>query len=66
MDATPVLRFAIEGQEVLCYQANGDRLWHCSCIYFQKMLAKHHQGFCPHIAIAIQEATSEGRIQSRP
>ena len=66
MDATPVLRFTIEGQEVLCYRANGDRLWHCGCIYFQRMLAKHHQGFCPHIVIAIQEATSEGRNQSRP
>ena len=66
MDATQVLRFVIEEQEVLCYQANGDRLWHCGCTYFQRMLARHKQGFCPHIVMAIQEATSEGRNQSRP
>ncbi len=65
MDPTQVLRFTIEGQEVLCYQANGDRLWQCGCTYFQRMLAKHKQGFCPHIAIAIQAAASEGRIETR-
>ena len=59
MDATQVLRFVIEGQEVLCYHANADRLWHCGCIYFQRMLARHKQGFCPHIAMAIQEAISK-------
>lgn len=66
MDANQVLRFAIEGQEVLCYHANGDRLWHCGCIYFQKMLAKHKQGFCPHIAIAMQEAILERPIELSP
>ena len=65
MDATQVLRFAIEGQEVLCYQANGDRLWHCRCTYFQRMLAKHKQGFCPHIAIAIREAIFDDFIDMR-
>ena len=65
MDATPVLGFTIEGQEVLCYRANGDRLWHCGCIYFQRMLAKHEQGFCPHIAIAIQEAIFDDSIDMR-
>ena len=65
MDSTQVLRFAIEGQEVLCYHANGDRLWHCGCIYFQRMLAKHEQGFCPHIAIAIREAIFDDSIDMR-
>ena len=59
MSATQVLRFTIQGQEVLCNQANGERLWQCGCVYFQKMLAKHKQGFCPHIAMALREAISD-------
>ena len=66
MESNRVLRFDIDGQEVLCHEVNGDRLWHCKCAYFQRMLAKHGEGFCPHVALAIEEAITGGMIELRP
>ena len=67
MCSNRTLRFEIHGQEVLCYQTDTHRLWHCACGYFQRMLEKHHEGFCPHVALAIEDAMAAGLIslQSR-
>jgi hypothetical protein len=51
-----VFRFDIEGQSVVCYQAGQDRLWRCECAEFQGTLAIYKEGFCPHIAVAIERA----------
>jgi hypothetical protein len=51
-----VLTFDIEGQAVVCYQTGRDRLWGCECTYFQRTLATYQQGFCPHVAVAIERA----------
>lgn len=58
------LTFDIEGQEVRCFTSGADRLLRCECEYFQRMLAK--QGFCPHVAAAIQRAMEEGGIDMGP
>ena len=65
MARTQLLKFAIDGQVVRCYQTDGDRLWRCECSYFQRMLAEHNQGFCPHVAFAIEEAIAAGLIELR-
>jgi hypothetical protein len=62
MPERPVLRYDIEGQLVTCYQAGGDRLWHCECPYFKRTLAQYHEGFCPHVAEAIIRAAQSGAI----
>ncbi len=57
--------FDVEGQVVRCVESGGDRLWRCECEceYFQRMLAKHGQGFCPHVAIAIGEAAESDMFE---
>jgi hypothetical protein len=45
--------FEIEGQTVRCLQSGQHRLWRCECDHFQRMLTKHGEGFCPHIAAAM-------------
>lgn len=62
MDAEKIYRFDVEGQEVLCYETGGDRLWVCECDHFQRTLKQHQQGFCPHTAVAIMRAIREGVI----
>lgn len=62
MAQTNAFQFNIDGQAVLCYQTDDDRLWRCECTYFQRMLAEHSQGFCPHVALAIQDAIAAGLI----
>ena len=54
--------FDIEGQTVRCVQSGGDRLWRCECEYFEQMLMKHGEGFCPHVAVAIMEVTEDVAI----
>ena len=49
----PALTFDIEGQEVKCYESDGQRRWHCECAYFQRTLEQYREGFCPHTALAI-------------
>jgi hypothetical protein len=56
-----ILTIDIGDQSVRCVQSGGDRLWRCECEYFQTMLTKHGQGFCPHVAVAIEHAT-ESRL----
>ena len=65
MNPTQILRFTIDEHEVLCHQTGQGRLWHCQCDYFHRMLAKHQEGFCPHIALAIEDAIAAGVIHSR-
>lgn len=57
-----VLSFNIEGQKVQCFQSGQDRLWSCECEYFQRMLTRHSEGFCPHVAVAIWRAAEQGVI----
>lgn len=57
-----VLKFDIEGQEVLCYQTGGHRLWVCQCEYFKRKLAERREGYCPHTALAICRALEGGMI----
>jgi hypothetical protein len=54
--------FDIEGEEVLCYELNGDRLWRCGCAAFQRRLKRFGQGFCPHTALAIGRCITDGSI----
>lgn len=61
--ADKVHRFDVEGQEVLCHEKGGDRLWVCKCEYFQRTLKQHKEGFCPHTAVAIMRAMREGTIK---
>ena len=61
--ADKVYRFDIEGQEVVCYQTGGERLWVCGCEYFQRTLKQHKEGFCPHTTVAIMRAMREGTIE---
>jgi hypothetical protein len=56
------LTFDIEGQTVRCVQSGDDRLWRCECEYFQRMLTKHGQGFCPHVAVAVEQAVDRELI----
>lgn len=59
MGSTESVRtFDIEGQVVRCVESGGDRLWRCECEYFQRMLTKHGQGFCPHVVAAIDFAAN--------
>jgi hypothetical protein len=57
-----ILRFDIEGQEVLCHVSGEERLWVCKCDHFQRTLTQHKQGFCPHTAVAIMRAMRDGSI----
>lgn len=66
MHTTQVLQFDIEGEIVLCYQMGDERLWHCPCTYFKTMRKQHGEGFCPHIALAVDEAERNGVIAFRP
>ena len=62
----PTVRcFDIEGQEVRCYESGQDRLWRCECAYFQRTLAQHREGFCPHTAVAIMRFAAAGSVGSR-
>jgi len=63
MSTDKIHRFDIEGQEVVCYEKSGDRLWVCKCDYFQRTLKQHKEGFCPHTAVAIVQAMREGAIE---
>ena len=55
----PVMTFDIEGQTVRCVQSGDDRLWRCECEYFQRMFTTHGQGFCTHVAVAMERADPE-------
>lgn len=57
-----ILTIDIDGQSVRCVQSGDDRLWRCECEYFQQMLTKHGEGFCPHVAVAMMEETEDGVI----
>ena len=57
-----VLRTLIEGQEVRCYQSEGERLWRCECAAFQRRLERYGEGFCAHTAVAIMRCTEDGSI----
>jgi hypothetical protein len=57
-----VVTFEIEGQTVRCLQSGQHRLWRCECDYFQRMLSKYSEGFCPHVAVAIGQAGQQGMI----
>lgn len=65
MDADKVLRFEVEGHEVVCHVNGGDRFWVCNCEHFQRTLVQHQEGFCPHTAVAIMRALDEGAINVR-
>lgn len=65
MEPNRILQFDIDGQEVYCHELNGDRLWHCKYAYFQRMLVTYGEGFCPHVALAIDEAIVGGMIDVR-
>ncbi len=56
------LTFEIEGAVVRCEPLGRRRLWHCDCAYFEPMLGRHGQGFCPHEAAAIEQAAETGLI----
>jgi len=62
MPADKVLSFDIEGQPVRCYQTGRDRLWHCDCAYFERMLRAHGEGYCPHVVCAIQIGMRDGTL----
>lgn len=55
-----VFKFEIERHPVVCYQTDSDRRWRCGCAYFQRTVAIYKEGFCPHVAVAI-EVGSERR-----
>lgn len=57
-----VHQFSVEGQSVQCHEADGHRLWRCECAYFQRTLAAYNDGFCPHVAVAIEMALRDGTI----
>ena len=57
-----VLTLDGDGQPVRVFTSGPDRLWRCECEYFQRMLAKHSEGFCPHVAVAIGRAIEDGVI----
>ena len=65
MTAQDAVTFDIEGQTVRCFQIGADRLWRCESEYFQRMLAKHNEGFCPHVVLAIWRAAEEGIMDIR-
>ena len=63
MSEPEVFRFDIEGQEVVCYQTGGDRLWRCQCERFQRNLQRFGEGFCPHTdAVAMMREMQDGTI----
>jgi hypothetical protein len=57
--------FDIEGETVRCFTNGSDRLWRRECEYFQRMLAKYCEGFCPHVALAVWRAGEEGIMDIR-
>lgn len=59
-----ILQLDVDGEKVTCHQLDGNRLWHCRCTYFQRMLTKNGNGFCPHVAVAIETAIRDGLIDS--
>jgi hypothetical protein len=52
----------IKGEEVRCYELDGDRLWRCRCALFQRRLERFGQGFCAHTAVAIERCFTDGSI----
>jgi hypothetical protein len=58
-----VLRTLVEGQEVRCYQSDGDRLWRCECAAFQRRLEQYGEGFCVHTAVAIMRSLEDRSIE---
>jgi hypothetical protein len=50
----PTRTYDIEGQPVHCYELDGDRLWRCECERFKRNLERFGEGFCPHVAVAIE------------
>ena len=49
----------VEGQTVRCIELDGHRLWHCECAAFQERLARLHEGFCAHTAVAMMRYYQE-------
>ena len=54
--------FDVEGEEIRCYELDGDRLWRCECAAFQRRLERFGQGFCAHTAVAIERCITDGSI----
>jgi hypothetical protein len=63
MTQKPAQTFDIEGQEVRCYELDEHRLWRCECPAFQRRLGKFGQGFCAHIAVAMERCIQDGSIE---
>jgi hypothetical protein len=55
--------FDVEGQEVRCYEIDGDRLWQCDCADFKRRLKQFGQGFCAHTAVAIMRMFDDDEIE---
>jgi hypothetical protein len=49
----PSRTYDIEGQSVRCYELDRHRLWRCECERFKRNLDRFGDGFCPHVAAAI-------------
>jgi hypothetical protein len=58
-----VRTFDIEGQEVRCHELDGHRFWRSECAAFQKRLEKFGEGFCAHLAIAIDRSITDGSLK---
>jgi len=52
----------IDGAVVRCEPLGQSRLWHCDCAYFERMRVRYAHGFCPHVAVAIEQAAMIGWI----
>ena len=56
------LTLEIDGAVVRCEPLGQGRRWHCDCAYFERMRVRYRQGFCPHVAVAIEQAALSGWI----
>jgi hypothetical protein len=60
--AHAILEYVVAGHHVTCIQeASGHQVWRCQCPDFKRRAATG-EGYCPHTALAIQQAITEGKI----
>jgi predicted nucleic acid-binding Zn finger protein len=41
---------------------DNQRRWHCKCQDFERRVVRYGERFCEHVALAIERAIEEGRI----
>lgn len=56
-------KYSVQDKWVTCrLDEDGNRIWICDCPAFIRRLEAYDEGFCSHVACAIEKAAREGHI----